>query len=168
MAEQTERQYSLDEVAELLQTDPATIRGLMRSGRLRATVSHEVVRIQQEDLDAFLEQNGPPAQEPGAELECTLNIEDYAEDFAALEAQLEADTPELERLLHDLDDRAEELLRSGTADGIQTDDADDRFTWKAGDVVITDRDGNPIDMEAFAAEALDDDEADLSGNWMRG
>ena len=31
---------------------------------------------------------------------------------------------------------------------------EDRFTWKAGDVVITDRDGNPIDMEAFAAEAL--------------
>lgn len=162
MAEQTERQYSLDEVAELLQTDPATIP--------QATVSHEVVRIQQEDLDAFLEQNGPPAQEPGAELECTLNIEDYAEDFAALEAQLEADTPELERLLHDLDDRAEELLRSGTADGIQTDDADDRFTWKAGDVVITDRDGNPIDMEAFAAEALDDEdddgEANLTRNWM--
>ena len=31
---------------------------------------------------------------------------------------------------------------------------DDRFVWKAGDVVIADRDGNPIDMEAFAAEAL--------------
>lgn len=31
---------------------------------------------------------------------------------------------------------------------------DDRFAWKAGDVVITDRDGNPIDMKAFAAEVL--------------
>ena len=34
----------------------------------------------------------------------------------------------------------------------------DRFEWNAGDVVITDRDGNPIDMEAFAAEALDEAE----------
>lgn len=31
---------------------------------------------------------------------------------------------------------------------------EDRFTWNKGEAIITDRDGNPIDMEAFAAEAL--------------
>ena len=36
----------------------------------------------------------------------------------------------------------------------------DRYEWKAGDVVITDRDGKPIDMEEFAAEALDEQQDD--------
>ena len=87
------------------------------------------------------QQNGDQQQRP--ELECTLNIEDYAEDFARLEAQMEADRPHMEQLLRELDARAEELLR---------DDADIETT-----VIEADDDQDDED---------DDGEADLTRNWM--
>lgn len=32
--------------------------------------------------------------------------------------------------------------------------APDRFSWKAGDVIVTDRNGKQVDMKKFAQEAL--------------
>ena len=127
--------YSVEEVAEQLNTEPATIRGLIRAGRLRTVRVKRVARITQSDLDDFLAQNGPPdAAQPGedAGTECSLNIDDYAEDFArleaifeqeapALEAQLDADAPRLEALLAEaeeklLGDQIAVVTRSGGND----------------------------------------------------
>ena len=109
--------YSVEEVAEQLNTEPATIRGLIRAGRLRTVRVKRVARITQADLDDFLAQNGPPdAAQPGedAGTECSLNIDDFAEDFARLEAErprLEALLEEAEQLLGDQID--EDATRSG-------------------------------------------------------
>ena len=129
--------YSVEEVAEQLNTEPATIRGLIRAGRLRTVRVKRVARITQSDLDDFLAQNGPPAAadpeaDAGTGAECSLNIDDFAEDFArleaifeqeapALEAQLDADAPRLEALLAEaeeklLGDQIAVVTRSGGND----------------------------------------------------
>lgn len=38
--------------------------------------------------------------------------------------------------------------------GKNTGTKSDRYSWKKGDVVVTDRTGKPIDMKKFAQDAL--------------
>lgn len=39
------------------------------------------------------------------------------------------------------------------------EDRAERFTWKAGDVIVTDRDGNPIDFDKLNKQKGDGEEA---------
>lgn len=126
--------YSVEEVAEQLSTEPATIRGLIRAGRLRTVRVKRVARITQADLDDFLAQNGPPdAAQPGddAGTECSLNIDDYAEDFARMEAQLAEDAPKLEAILEADRPRLEALLEE--AEQLLGDQIDEDATRSGGE-----------------------------------
>jgi len=50
--------YSPEEIAELLNLHPATIRKWIRQGKLKAVKLGRVWRIMEEDLQEFLNQNG--------------------------------------------------------------------------------------------------------------
>jgi excisionase family DNA binding protein len=46
--------YTIEEVAQVLKVSVATVRRLIRSGRLEASLVGKQYRVSQEDLDKFL------------------------------------------------------------------------------------------------------------------
>ena len=54
---ESQRFYTTDEVAKLLQVDPESVRRYVRSGKLKAVkLGGKFIRIDKADLDSFIEQ----------------------------------------------------------------------------------------------------------------
>jgi len=66
--------YSVDQVADLLGLHVRTVRGYIRSGRLRATRIGKQYRIARADLDALTGRPAPPSA-PGAEVSSVVRLD---------------------------------------------------------------------------------------------
>ncbi|MEU4595076.1 helix-turn-helix domain-containing protein [Micromonospora aurantiaca (nom. illeg.)] len=66
--------YSVEQVADLLGLHVRTVRGYIRSGRLRATRIGKQYRITRADLDALTGRPAPPSA-PGAEVSSVVRLD---------------------------------------------------------------------------------------------
>ncbi|MGY4684647.1 helix-turn-helix domain-containing protein [Micromonospora aurantiaca (nom. illeg.)] len=66
--------YSVEQVADLLGLHVRTVRGYIRSGRLRATRIGKQYRIARADLDALTGRPAPPSA-PGAEVSSVVRLD---------------------------------------------------------------------------------------------
>jgi excisionase family DNA binding protein len=60
----SEKYYTVDEIAELIKVHPKTLRRYIREGRLRATKVGKSWRVSGHDLSVFTEGSGRPASAP--------------------------------------------------------------------------------------------------------
>ncbi|MCZ7429385.1 helix-turn-helix domain-containing protein [Micromonospora sp. WMMA1949] len=67
--------YSVEQVADLLGLHVRTVRGYIRSGRLRATRIGKQYRIARADLDALTGRPAPAAPAPGAEVSSVVRLD---------------------------------------------------------------------------------------------
>lgn len=79
------RMYSLDRVAEQLGLHVRTVRGYVRSGRLKAVRIGKQYRVAQEDLESITGTSGPRsavARHRRAEVSCVVQVDAVTQDTA--------------------------------------------------------------------------------------